>query len=333
MSHQEKTAPEDTLFPADPPEAEEAFRFLLTAKDVGERLDKVLSGLLPRFSRSRIQQWIEQGFVTVDMQNRPGKYRILGGEEVLVFAQATPEEMAYRPEPVGLDIIFEDSDVLVVNKPAGLVVHPGAGNWSATLLNGLLHHYPPISVVPRAGIVHRLDKNTSGLMVVAKTLPAQTDLVRQLQSRTVLREYLALVWGNALRHQTIRLPVGRNPRDRTRMATASAIDARPAITHYERIARGSLDGMAVSLLLCRLETGRTHQIRVHMESTGFSLVGDPVYGNPALPPVLDRQALHAQKLGLVHPGTRKNHEWMADLPDDFKNLLIRADLIYENSSS
>ena len=305
-------------------EAEEEFRFVLTAEDVGLRLDKVLSRRLPRFSRARIQQWIEEGFVTVDSGKKPGKYRILGGEEVIVQAQATPEEMAYRPEPIDLDIVFEDSGIIVVNKPAGLVVHPGAGNWSSTLLNGLLHHYPPIAVVPRAGIVHRLDKNTSGLMAVAKTLSAQTHLVRQLQSRTVLREYLALVWGRALNYHTIRLPIGRNPRDRLRMATSSSVDARQAITHYECIARGAINDREVSLLRCRLETGRTHQIRVHMESTGFALVGDPVYGNPGLSQVFDRQALHARKLGLVHPLTGKNLEWTADVPEDFRALLTLA---------
>ena len=314
-------------------ESEEEFRFLLTAEDVGVRLDKALSGRLPRFSRARIQQWIEQGFVTVDRQKKPGKYRILGTEEVIVLAQATPEEMAYRPEPVDLDIVFEDADIIVVNKPAGLVAHPGAGNWSATLLNGLLHHYPPIKAVPRAGIVHRLDKDTSGLMVVAKTLSAQTHLVRQLQSRTVLREYLALVWGSALNYQTVRLPIGRSPRNRTRMATSSAVDARPAITHYERIGSGKIDAKEVSLLLCRLETGRTHQIRVHMESAGFSLVGDPVYGNPGLPQVFGRQALHARRLGLVHPVSGRNHEWTAALPEDFESLLALASLVYEERIS
>ncbi|HSY30258.1 MAG TPA: pseudouridine synthase, partial [Burkholderiaceae bacterium] len=167
----------------------------LTDADCGERLDKVLSKLVPQYSRSRIQQWIEAGFVTMDGQPARGKATVLGDEDIIILPQAAPEEQAFKPESMDLSIVHEDAAIMVVNKPNGLVVHPAAGNWSGTLLNGLLHHYPAIGGVPRAGIVHRLDKDTSGLMVVAKTLIAQTDLVRQLQARTVKREYLALVWG------------------------------------------------------------------------------------------------------------------------------------------
>jgi 23S rRNA pseudouridine1911/1915/1917 synthase len=225
---------------------------------------------------------------------------------------------------MSLSILHEDAELMIIDKPAGLVVHPAAGNWSGTLLNGLLHHFPAISGVPRAGIVHRLDKETSGLMVVAKTLQSQTDLVRQLQARTVKREYLALVWGSPQISGKIDAAIGRHPRDRIKMAVTDNASAKPAVTHYQRIATGTLDGRPVSLVRCQLETGRTHQIRVHMQSIGFTLVGDPLYGKPHLAPVFPRQALHAYRLGLIHPATGKDCEWQSVLPEDFAGLLMRA---------
>ncbi|WP_420475113.1 RluA family pseudouridine synthase [Noviherbaspirillum sp. ST9] len=296
----------------------------LTSEFCGVRLDKALSQLLPEFSRSRLQQWIDSGHVTVDGQPARGKTTMLGDETIVVEPQEAPEEQAFKPEEMPLAIVHEDKAIVVIDKPAGLVVHPAAGNWTGTLLNGLLHHAPALASVPRAGIVHRLDKETSGLMVVAKTLQAQTDLVRQLQARTVKREYLALVWGQPQVSGRIEAAIGRHPRDRVKMAVSHQESAKPAVTHYNRLATGSLDGRPVSLIKCRLETGRTHQIRVHMQSIGFGLVGDPLYGKPHLASVFPRQALHAFRLGLVHPASGKDLEWMADLPADFAGLLERA---------
>ena len=297
---------------------------VLTAQDCGERLDKVLARKLPEHSRSRIQQWIEAGHVTVDGRAAQTKMTVFGGEHVLLIPQAAPEATAFLPEAIDLSIVFEDAHILVVNKPAGLVVHPAAGNWSGTLLNGLLHYYPEIAAVPRAGIVHRLDKETSGLMVVAKTLEAHTDLVRQLQERSVHREYLALVWGVPHIQGKVDAPIGRHPRDRLKMAVLENASAKPAVTHFERLDNGMLDRHRVSLVRCRLETGRTHQIRVHMQSIGFPLVGDPSYGKSHLAAIFPRQALHACKLGLIHPHSRENFVWQAPLPDDLATLLARA---------
>jgi len=296
----------------------------LTPEFCGVRLDKALSQLLPEFSRSRLQQWIDSGHVTVDGQPARGKNTMLGDETIVVELQEAPEEQAFKPEAMPLAIVHEDKAILVIDKPAGLVVHPAAGNWTGTLLNGLLHHAPALAGVPRAGIVHRLDKETSGLMVVAKTLQAQTDLVRQLQARTVKREYLALVLGQTQVSGRIEAAIGRHPRDRIKMAVSQHDSAKPAVTHYNRLAMGTLDGRPVSLIKCRLETGRTHQIRVHMQSIGFSLVGDPLYGKPHLASAFPRQALHAFRLGLTHPASGKDLEWTAGLPADFAGLLDRA---------
>lgn len=290
----------------------------------GERLDKVLSRLLPQYSRSRLQQWIEGGHVSVDGQPAKVKTVMLGDETILVHPQPAAEDQAFKPEPMDLPIVYEDDAILVLDKPAGLVVHPAAGNWSGTLLNGLLHHFPALAGVPRAGIVHRLDKDTSGLMVVAKTLEAHTDLVRQLQARTVKREYLALVWGTPVARGKIESAIGRHARDRLKMAVTESPSAKPALTHFERAATGALDGRAVSLVRCQLETGRTHQIRVHMQSIGFTLVGDPLYGKAHLAPVFPRQALQACRLGLVHPQTGEQCEWSVPLASDFAALIERA---------
>lgn len=296
----------------------------LTTEFCGVRLDKALSQLVPEYSRSRLQQWIDAGLVTVDDQPARAKTVAFGDETVVIRPQAAPEDQAFKPEPMALSILHEDAAILVIDKPAGLVVHPAAGNWSGTLLNGLLHHFPALVGVPRAGIVHRLDKDTSGLMVIAKTLQSQTDLVRQLQARTVKREYLALVWGTPHVSGKVDAAIGRHPRDRIKMAVSEHMSAKPAVTHYQRVATGMLDGRAVSLMRCQLETGRTHQIRVHMQSIGFTLVGDPLYGKPHLASVFERQALHAHRLGLLHPTSGKECEWSAALPGDFVDLLARA---------
>jgi 23S rRNA pseudouridine1911/1915/1917 synthase len=296
----------------------------LTPDACGLRLDKVLATLVPQYSRSRLQQWIESGRVTVDGEAARTKMTVFGDENIVILPQAAPEEQAFKPEPMALAIAYEDASIAVIDKPAGLVVHPAAGNWSGTLLNGLLHYIPAIAAVPRAGIVHRLDKETSGLMVVAKTLEAHTDLVRQLQARSVKREYLALVWGTPRIGGKVDAAMGRHPRDRIKMAVLENATAKPAVTHFQRIATGSLDGRPVSLMRCQLETGRTHQIRVHMQSIGFPLVGDTVYGKPHLASAFARQALHAHRLGLIHPVSGESCEWIAPLPEDFTGLIARA---------
>jgi 23S rRNA pseudouridine1911/1915/1917 synthase len=299
----------------------------LEADACGQRLDKVLSGLLPQYSRGRLQQWIEEGRVTVD--GKPAKVRAtMYGDEVLrVEPQASQSDTAYLPEAIDINVIYEDDELIVINKPAGLVVHPGAGNWSGTLLNGLLYRWPQLVGVPRAGIVHRLDKDTSGLMVVAKTLTAQTDLVRQLQERSVSREYFALVWGQPVSNGRIEAAIGRHPRERVKMAVSTLPTAKPAVTHYQKLGMGKLDGRPVALVQCQLETGRTHQIRVHMQSIGFPLVGDGVYGKQHLVFMFPRQALHARRLALIHPATGEECAWTASLPEDFMSLLQRANIV------
>jgi len=296
----------------------------LTSASCGERLDKTISKLVPQYSRSRIQQWIEDGHVLVDGKPGRGKMTVLGDEKIIIQPQAAPDEGAYSPEDIHLDVAYEDESLIIINKPAGMVVHPAAGNWSGTLLNGLLFRWPELLGVPRAGIVHRLDKDTSGLMVVAKTLIAHTDLVRQLQERTVKREYYALVWGTPNVSGTIDAPMARHPRDRIKMAVSRSVMAKPAITHFQRIGAGMLEKFPVSLVACQLETGRTHQIRVHMQSLGFPLVGDPLYGKQHLARFFPRQALQARRLGLNHPETGEHREWEVPVADDFLQLLSTA---------
>jgi len=303
---------------------EGVLELFLEPADCGQRLDKVLARHLPSYSRSRIQQWLEADLISVDGHGARARTTVLGDERVLVRPQADPETLAFQPEAMDLPIVHADAHIVVIDKPAGMVVHPGAGNWSGTLLNGLLHHFPALAKVPRAGIVHRLDKDTSGLMVVAMSLEAQTALVRQLQARTVRREYLALVWGSPPARGKIEGAIGRHPRDRVRMAVLELGRAKPALTHYEKLAESRLDGRAVSLVRCQLETGRTHQIRVHMQSLGFPLVGDALYGKQHLAQVFPRQALHAWKLGLIHPGNGSECAWRSDLPADFAALLDAA---------
>lgn len=294
----------------------------------GLRLDQALQRLLPEHSRSRLQAWIKEGLVTLEGQATSAKLKVWGGEKILVIPRLTPEQTSFAAEDIALDVEFEDESILVINKPAGLVVHPAAGNWEGTLLNALLHHAPHLGDLPRAGIVHRLDKDTSGLLVVAKTLEAQTSLVRQLQARTVKREYRTIVWGQVWRNGVIDQPVGRHPHSRTRMAVNRM--GKAAVTHYEVLERFGVN----TYLRCVLETGRTHQIRVHMQHLKAPIVGDPVYGLRGIVPhkamsvelrealmSFGRQALHAIKLGLVHPVTGEPMEWQIELPQDMKFLL------------
>lgn len=296
----------------------------LTVPDAsyGRRLDQVLAELLPQHSRNRLQVWVREGCVQVDgkVESEP-KRKLLGGERLLVEAPVEAHALAEQPEDIPLDVVFEDETLLVINKPAGLVVHPGSGNWSGTLMNALLHHVPGIEAVPRAGIVHRLDKDTSGLLVVAKTLEAQTDLVRQLQARTVRRIYLALAAG-AMKHEgTVNEPIGRHPSQRIKMAIVPENrGGKPAITNIRILEAFTY----TTFVECSLETGRTHQIRVHMAAIHHPLVGDQVYGkrNPKVPE-FHRQALHATRLGLVHPLTGLKMQWEVPMPPDMRDLLYQ----------
>jgi len=286
----------------------------LPVEAAGLRFDAALAQALPRYSRSRLKTWIDAGKVSVDGQPPVSTQKVRGGERVVVAVVADAVSATPAPEAIALSIVHEDGALIVIDKPAGLVVHPGAGNRAGTLQNALVHHAPSLASVPRAGIVHRLDKDTSGLMVVAKTLVAQTDLVRQLQARSVTREYLALASGDIDHGGTVDAPIGRHPTRRTTMAVVAG--GKPARTHYRVIRRFGV----ATLLACRLETGRTHQIRVHLASLGHPLVGDPVYGrrNPLR---FGRQALHAARLELVHPVTRTQCAFASPLPHDFAALL------------
>lgn len=290
----------------------------------GLRLDQALVKLLPEYSRSRLQDWVEQGLVTLNGKPATVKQKVWGGENLCVSPQVHPSEQPFEPEDIPLDIVYEDEVIIVIDKPVGLVVHPGSGNWNGTLLNALLFHDPQLANVPRAGIVHRLDKDTSGLMVVAKTLVAQTALVRQMQARSVKREYIALVWGELDRDYTVNVPIGRHPSQRVKMAVTES--GKEAITHVSIEERFP----GCTLVRCKLETGRTHQIRVHMAYLGHPLVGDSVYikGVQKCPPQLremlngfPRQALHATRLALDHPVTGKRMQFDSVLPDDFDELL------------
>ena len=278
------------------------------------RLDQALAQLMPEHSRSRIKSWIEAGRVTLSGEPADAKRKLRGGELVAVTPLADPRSRGIVAQKMHLEIVYEDDALIVIDKPAGLVVHPGSGNWAGTLANALLHHAPQLSGTARAGIVHRLDKDTTGLMVIAKTPTAHTDLVRQLQARTVRREYLALATGDLARSATIDAPIGRHPVKRTSMAVIAT--GKPAVTRYEVRERFG----DVTLLACRLETGRTHQIRVHLASIAHPLLGDPAYGRRH-PLAFGRQALHAWRLGLIHPTTRRPVEWETPLPADFSALL------------
>jgi len=315
--------------PRAPAEPAVPARVIVPAGSDGDRLDKVLARLLPDVSRSRIKQWIEEGAIRLNDRVPAVRTEVLAGDTIDLAPPPSPQATAYRAEPIPLDVVHVDDSIIVLDKPAGMVVHPAAGNWSGTLLNGLLAYDAAQSRLPRAGIVHRLDADTSGLMVVARTEVAQTNLVRQLQARTMTREYWAIVYGTAAKEGVVDGAIARDPRQPMRFKVSSAARAKPARTAYQRMGITAAAGQALSWLACRLETGRTHQIRVHLESIGHPLVGDPVYrrGRPSTASAqapwtgFGRQALHACRLGLAHPRSGRSMQWFRQPPDDMSQLM------------
>ena len=299
----------------DPPETREG---AVAEAMHGERLDKVIVGLAPEFSRSHLQGLIKSGQVIVDGKPAAGAaQRVRAGQRLAVTLLPTEESRAYRAEALPMAVVYEDDDLLVIDKEAGRVVHPAAGNWSGTLLNGLLDRYPQSAALPRAGIVHRLDKDTSGLMVVGKSLVAVTALVRAIAGREVRRRYLAIAHGKAPAAPfSVEAPIGRDPQMRLRMAVVGS--GKPARTDVERIATDD----TLSALRCTLHTGRTHQIRVHLASRGLPLVGDRLYGGrPA--EGIERQALHAAELAFAHPLSGQPLAFASSLPADLAPVWLR----------
>ncbi|CAC9587300.1 LSU rRNA pseudouridine(1911/1915/1917) synthase (EC 5.4.99.23) [uncultured Gammaproteobacteria bacterium] len=295
---------------------------------IGQRIDSALATMLPDFSRSKITNWVRTGKALVNNKTFKPKEKILGGE-IVALTLVKEKSNAWLGEDIPIDVVYEDDDIIVVNKPVGLVTHPGAGNWTGTLANALLHFDPSLANLDRAGIVHRLDKNTSGLMVVARSELAQKNLVNQLQTHTVSREYSAIVYGHMISGGTVEAPIGRDPKDRIRQAVVEEGEGKNAITHYRVIDRFAHH----THVKCILETGRTHQIRVHMSYVEHPLIADPMYGGKIrFPKKADedlkdalksfkRQALHAKKLTISHPITGEEMSWKAPLPQDLKDLL------------
>ncbi|MBB5015093.1 23S rRNA pseudouridine(1911/1915/1917) synthase RluD [Rehaibacterium terrae] len=318
---------------ASPPDedATELLEAVVPTALAGRRFDQVLAEIFPDFSRSRLSEWIKSGDALLDGRRVKPRDPVRGGEPV-TLAVALAVETRAEPEEIPLAVLHEDDEVLVIDKPAGLVVHPGAGNPRGTLVNALLHRDPKLAELPRAGLVHRLDKDTSGVMVVARTLRAHAALVEQLSGREVHRQYVAVVMGPMVAGGTVDAPIGRHPTDRVRMAVVG--NGRPAITHYRVRERFR----AHTLVECRLETGRTHQIRVHMAHVRHPIVGDPLYARLSLPkgatPELAemlrgfrRQALHAERLEFEHPASGETVRCQAPIPADMLALLdlLRAD--------
>lgn len=308
--------------------------YAITERDIGERIDKIAAIAFADYSREQIKDWLASGELTVNGNTEKPKYRLKAGDMLSLNATLDVAQ-ADLPEDIALDIVYEDDAVLVINKPVGMVVHPGAGNWTGTIVNALLYHYPDSRLLPRAGLVHRIDKETSGLMVVAKDHQSQLNLINQLKDKSVYRHYQALVYADAhelARHRTISAPIGRHNTQRTKMAVTS--QGKPAVTHIEAITP-VYEG--VCLVSVRLETGRTHQIRVHLSHLGFPLVGDPVYGSSRKTAILinqldnetgeivkafTRQALHAYELGFIHPKTGEPIQVQAPLPEDMQTLIM-----------
>ena len=302
-------------------------QFEVPLEESGSRIDQVLARLMPDYSRARLSQWLINGQILVDGVALKPKNRVLGGENIVVNAELEPR-VDWSAETIPLDVVYADSDLIIVNKPAGLVVHPGHGNPSGTLVNALLDLYPELEKVPRAGVVHRLDKDTSGVLAVARSLKAQTNLVKQLKDRSMSRHYCALVYGHPSKEGKIDAPMDRHRIQRTKMTVV--FSGKPAVTQY----RLTETTAHFAWLDVKLETGRTHQIRVHMTHIGHPLVGDPVYRQGrlglgqttqevrALIDGFPRQALHARKLGLIHPTRNEVVEFEVPIASDLNDLLI-----------
>ncbi|MDC9724378.1 MAG: 23S rRNA pseudouridine(1911/1915/1917) synthase RluD [Gammaproteobacteria bacterium] len=300
---------------------------IISDESAGLRLDQALAQLFSDYSRGQITKWIKAGDVLVNNKVLRPRDAVMGGEHIVIAAKIEVVDDTWIAEAIQLNIIHEDDDVIILNKPAGMVVHPGAGNTDGTLVNALLHHAPQLEGIPRAGIVHRIDKGTTGLLMIAKTLQAHNSLVTQLQERTVLREYQAIVMGVMTAGGTVDEPVGRHPIDRKKMTVIGS--GKQAVTHY----RVEQRFRAHTHIRCKLETGRTHQIRVHMAHIRYPLLGDPAYGGRLRLPkgaseatieVLQgfrRQALHAGLLGFIHPATGEEVSWRVDMPEDMQNVL------------
>lgn len=322
----------DALLDDDAEAGAEAEGIVLTASaGRGLRVDRyltdALAGRVEGVSRSRIQHWIALGAVSCDDREIAASTRLLGFETLRVRPMPREADRAFEPDPVPLPVVFEDEQLLVVDKPAGLVMHPAAGNWRGTLLNGLLFHRPALARLPRAGIVHRLDRDTSGLLVVAKTETALAGLSAQIADRSMSRRYLAFVRGVPPEAGTVDAPIGRDPGTRVRMAVVDPPAGRVARTHFTRLARFGIDGVPAALVECRLDTGRTHQIRVHMRHIGHPLLGDALYGGPGLGAT--RQALHAWRLGLRHPSDGMPRHWVSVPPVDLRGLAAAAGIDLE----
>jgi 23S rRNA pseudouridine1911/1915/1917 synthase len=293
----------------------------------GERLDKALAILFPHYSRSRLQGWIEEGKVLVDQKLARSKDKVLGGEVITIDAELPEQTTEWLAQKIDLPIIYEDEHILIINKPVGMVVHPAAGNQNNTMANALLDYLPQLAQVPRAGLIHRLDKETSGLLIVAKTIAAQTILITELQARKIHREYIAIVNGVLISGGTVNEPIGRHTKYRQRRTVSAG--GKPSVTHYRVIERFK----AHTLLKVILETGRTHQIRVHMSHLGYPLLGDKTYGaRPIIPKgasqeLIDmirnytHQALHAKRLKLIHPMTKKEISFEAPIPEELELLI------------
>jgi 23S rRNA pseudouridine1911/1915/1917 synthase len=302
--------------------------FTVSAEEGGQRFDQVLAKHYTDYSRVRWQAWIQEGQVLLNHKISTVKTKVQDGDQIVVKVEIKESPLQDLPQPIPLNIVYEDESLIIINKPAGLVVHPAAGNYTGTLLNALLHHAPELANLPRAGIVHRLDKDTSGLLMIGRNLSSYTYLVKELQNRDITREYMGLAQGRITAGSTVDAPIGRHPKQRTKMAVL-VMGGKDSVTHF----RVSERFKNYTLLRLQLETGRTHQIRVHLAHIKHPLVGDPAYGGRLLlPPGSDdtlrnflrhfkRQALHACKLGLSHPVTKEYMEWTAPLPDDFMELL------------
>jgi len=304
----------------------EILQIIIPNRMKNQRLDVVLAQMLPIYSRSKIASWIKSGQALINKKPYKPKEKVFGNEVVTLLINHI-EKIKWAPEKIPLNIIFEDDDIVVINKPAGLVTHPGAGNWNGTLANGLLYYDSSLTKIDRAGIVHRLDKNTSGLMVVAKNLKSQKHLVEQLQTHSIQREYSAIIYGHMISGGTVDEPIGRDPKDRVKQTVLRA--GKDAVTHYRVLDRYA-NHTHVKVIL---ETGRTHQIRVHLTHIDYPLIGDPLYGGRVRFPkkasqelkdslkAFKRQALHSRKLTLMHPNTGNLMTWKIELPEDMSQLI------------